>query len=169
MRIHCKEKPPFKKDSVVTFGVTAGTQRLSVEGLIVWIRRASWCSSEYELGVQFRDQRPAIRAALAAMAQYGFVNPGSVPPAPPNSTGASPVGMTVEVEDLYAIMGIPASATDDQIRTAFRALARELHPDVCRDDAAQDKFTQVSKAYAVLRNPDSRKRYDELVLRLRAA
>jgi DnaJ-domain-containing protein 1 len=180
MRVCCKEKPPFKKGGIITFGITAGTQRLPIEGCVVWMRRASWRSSEYELGVQFRDQRPAVRAALAAMAQFGFVATGGASSrAQPGGGGAyaqeaaanagAASSVQVEVEDLYAVMGLQPSATDDQIRSAFRTLARELHPDVSRDDAAQEKFMRVTKAYSVLRDPVTRKRYDELVERLRAA
>src|SRR5580765_89420 len=57
MRVRCKEKPPFQNGGVEMFGITAGTQKLPVEGRIVWIRRASWRSSQYEMGVQFIDQR----------------------------------------------------------------------------------------------------------------
>jgi Tfp pilus assembly protein PilZ len=166
MRVRCKEKPPFQNGGVVAFGITAGTQKLPVEGRIVWIRRASWRSSEYEIGVEFRDQRPAVRAALSTMGRFGFAAGDR---SSSSSRPGSGAGVRVEVEDLYGVLGVSQGATEEQIRTAFRSLARELHPDVSQDEATQEKFLRVTKAYAVLRDPESKKRYDDLLARLNAA
>ena len=61
----------------------------------------------------------------------------------------------------YEILGIPRSASNAQVRQAFRRLARQFHPDVNQGDAnAEEKFKQVNEANSVLADPDSRRKYD---------
>ncbi len=62
--------------------------------------------------------------------------------------------------DLYAILGVAKDATADQIRKAYRDLARKLHPDVNKAPDAQQKFTQVQEAYEVLSDDAKRRQYD---------
>ncbi|GIG27539.1 molecular chaperone DnaJ [Cellulomonas marina] len=63
--------------------------------------------------------------------------------------------------DYYAILGVQRDATPEQIKKAYRKLARELHPDVAGADAgSEERFKDVSRAYDVLGNPDKRRAYD---------
>jgi DnaJ domain len=62
--------------------------------------------------------------------------------------------------NLYAILGVNRSATPNQIKSAYRRLARKYHPDVNADPAASEKFTKITEAYQILSNPESRERYD---------
>lgn len=65
-------------------------------------------------------------------------------------------------KDLYAVLGVARTATQDEIRKTYRRLARRYHPDVNPGDkSAAEKFKEISAAYEVLSNPDKRKLYDE--------
>lgn len=61
--------------------------------------------------------------------------------------------------DYYEILGVPRDATQEQIKKAYRRLARELHPDVAGPEA-EDRFKDVTRAYEVLGNPEKRQAYD---------
>jgi molecular chaperone DnaJ len=64
------------------------------------------------------------------------------------------------IRDLYEILGIPRTATQDEIRKAYRRLARELHPDSSGDPATEERFKEVTAAYEILSDPNKRERYD---------
>ncbi|MDQ3621635.1 MAG: DnaJ domain-containing protein, partial [Verrucomicrobiota bacterium] len=71
--------------------------------------------------------------------------------------------MPVQYKDYYASLGLQKNATQDEIRKAFRKLARQYHPDVSKDKAAAEtKFKEINEAYEVLGDPEKRKKYDEL-------
>jgi DnaJ-class molecular chaperone len=64
-------------------------------------------------------------------------------------------------QDLYAILGVKRTASNDEIRRAYRRLAKDLHPDQNKNDKkSEEKFKRVSAAFAVLGSPEKRKRYD---------
>ncbi|MEM0915871.1 MAG: J domain-containing protein [Planctomycetota bacterium] len=62
--------------------------------------------------------------------------------------------------DYYAVLGIERSATEDDIKRAFRDLARKYHPDVNDSDGAQERFVEIQEAYAVLSDAEKRAAYD---------
>ncbi len=71
--------------------------------------------------------------------------------------------MPVEFKDYYAILGVPRDASEEDIKKAFRKLARRYHPDVARDKkAAEEKFKEINEAYEVLSDPAKRRKYDTL-------
>jgi curved DNA-binding protein len=71
--------------------------------------------------------------------------------------------MPVQYKDYYESLGIPRTATADEIKKSFRKLARLYHPDVAKDKKkAEEKFKEINEAYEVLSDADKRKKYDEL-------
>ena len=77
--------------------------------------------------------------------------------------------MAVGSRDYYEVLGVPRTASADEIRRAYRKLAREYHPDLNKESGAEDRFKEVSEAYDVLRDSDSRTRYDRVGPNWRAA
>jgi curved DNA-binding protein len=71
--------------------------------------------------------------------------------------------MPVEFQDYYSTLGVSREATEDEIKKAFRKLARIHHPDVAADKStAEAKFKEINEAYEVLGDPEKRRKYDQL-------
>jgi molecular chaperone DnaJ len=62
--------------------------------------------------------------------------------------------------DYYEVLGVPRSADADDVKRAFRRLARQYHPDVNREDGAEERFKEINEAYEVLSDSEKRARYD---------
>src|SRR5512142_644899 len=62
--------------------------------------------------------------------------------------------------DFYEILGVGRNASNDEIKAAFRKLARQYHPDVNKEDGAEEKFKEINEAYGVLSDAEKRARYD---------
>jgi curved DNA-binding protein len=77
--------------------------------------------------------------------------------------------MAVEYKDYYEVLGLPRDASQDDIRRAYRKLARRFHPDLNQESDAEERFKEVSEAYEVLSDPEKRERYDDLGTRWRSA
>jgi len=68
----------------------------------------------------------------------------------------------MEFKDYYDILGVKPGATDAEIKSAYRKLARKYHPDVSKEGGAEDKFKSVNEAYEALKEPSRRRAYDQL-------
>ncbi len=67
----------------------------------------------------------------------------------------------MEYKDYYAILGVPRDASPEEIKRAYKKLARKYHPDVSKEPNAEEKFKEINEAYAVLSDPEKRKIYDQ--------
>ena len=68
----------------------------------------------------------------------------------------------MKYKDYYRILGVARSATGEDIKKAYRKLARKYHPDVSKDPEGEEKFKEVAEAYETLKNPEKRAAYDQL-------
>ena len=70
--------------------------------------------------------------------------------------------MTTRTKDYYALLGVDPGATTEQIKKAYRKLAKQYHPDVNNSPDAADRFREITEAYDTLTDTDRRRRYDRL-------
>lgn len=68
----------------------------------------------------------------------------------------------MQYKDYYAVMGVNKESTQDEIKRAYRRLARKYHPDVSKEENAEARFKEVGEAYEVLKDPEKRAAYDQL-------
>jgi curved DNA-binding protein len=67
----------------------------------------------------------------------------------------------VEYKDYYQTLGVPRSASQQDVQKAYRKLARKLHPDISKAPDAEAKFKEITEAYEVLKDPEKRRKYDQ--------
>ncbi|MBQ7154630.1 MAG: DnaJ domain-containing protein [Synergistaceae bacterium] len=68
----------------------------------------------------------------------------------------------MQYKDYYKILGVPRDAKPDEIRKAYRKLAKQYHPDVNKEAGAEEKYKEINEAYEVLKDPAKREKYDTL-------
>ena len=67
----------------------------------------------------------------------------------------------MDKKDYYEVLGLSKGASDEEIKRAFRKLAKQYHPDVNKEPGAEEKFKEIGEAYAVLSDPQKKAQYDQ--------
>jgi len=167
MRVKGSGKCSVEVGQSLPLVISNGGQTVRVQGEVVWVRKPTFGSGAFQVGVRFRDVRASLAAAIEQMAKFGCVNTssfGATMGAEPGASGAgAQQAAKVEVENLYAVLGVQPTADDGEIRKAFHKLAMQFHPDRNRTEGAAEKFESINKTYLVLKDPDKRRKYDELL------
>jgi hypothetical protein len=161
MRIRRPGRPITTVGSVEKFVIAAGAAPLVLRGRVVWSRRSALLSRTHELGVQFLNVDKSMSDRLVHIGQFGF-DAGDPAEANPDAKHNRRILASIEVEDLYEILGVSPETGPDDISRAYRLLVRRWHPDVCKEAGAGEQMVRISKAYRILRDHDLRRRYDEM-------
>lgn len=136
-----------------SYTFTDGKHTVEVQGSVKWVRNGSKFARRSEVGVEFVKLDHAVRDAILRLAVQGQLGMSSKP--------GSAAMVEVGVPNLYAMLGVIHCASNDEIKSAYRVACRHWHPDVNNSPEAAQRFDELSKAYSVLKDPDTRARYDE--------
>lgn len=164
MKIRSKGKPDVIMGQSNQFVLKTSKQKLTVTGIVAWVRRHSMLSKQYEIGIRFTDSRAGMREALIAFAKFGFVGPDHGTKTQSGSSKRVVAKASIVVENHYKVLGVERTATEEEVRRAFWALAKAYHPDNNSDPAAEVKFRKINEAHEVLRDTDKRKCFDQMLL-----
>jgi len=160
MRIRRPGKPHAVAGAVEKFVIVAGSGPLCLQGKVVWVRGPGLLSNVHEYGVQFMGLDASLKERLAHIGEYGFDAGPALESQVERATRK--IIASIEVEDLYPILGVRPEASQEELGAAYRTLVRRWHPDVCKEPDAEEQLSRVSKAYRVLRDPELRSRYDQM-------
>ncbi|PIU50158.1 MAG: cytochrome C biogenesis protein, partial [Desulfobacterales bacterium CG07_land_8_20_14_0_80_52_14] len=70
--------------------------------------------------------------------------------------------MAITYKDYYETLGVSQNASQEEIQRAYRKLARKYHPDINKGAGSEDKFKEINEAHEVLKDPEKRRKYDQL-------
>lgn len=169
-RLRALKRPPLKTGQTHEIVLRAGGQQVRVAARVQWVKRTRLVPARYELGFLIVDHRTGIGVAVQQLGQFGCIGgpvdadqSGAPSPAagnqPPRGQGIS---AAVQLEDLYALLGVQEQVSADELKRAYRTLARTVHPDHSTAPDAAAQFDRIAKAYAILGDPTRRKWYDDM-------
>ncbi|MHC5024227.1 MAG: DnaJ domain-containing protein [Planctomycetota bacterium] len=170
MRVACTGKPPVKVGQIQKIRIKGNRASVVVTGKVIWVRRTRF--RKYDTGIQFIAMKPAVAGAIDQLARFGFIRQNQERLDDLTGTGSGrsasarqrrggrSIRASIDLPDYYALLDVPADASQDEIREAYRKLARIYHPDVNREDVGQAKFIEINEAYEILKDPERRMTYD---------
>lgn len=165
LRLSSGKKFPFKQGEIHQLVLRADAQQVRVMARAQWVKRASLLPPRFEAGFLIVDPRPGVGVAVLQMGQFGCAATESVDATSTEEARRQTmpkIRAAVELEDLYAVLGVEADADGSAIKRAYRKLAQTHHPD--RSDAADaaEVFDRIAKAYSVLGDAQRRRWYDQM-------
>jgi len=147
-RVVTRSEPNVRAGHVFEIAIACDGQRVFVLSRVAWTRKID--KDLWNIGLHFFDSDARARMDLERLLDRC-------------AAGRELLPTSVEVEDLYAVLGVPRESSLDQIRSAYRKLARQFHPDHAPGEDASRRFSRISKSYMVLRDESLRRRYDQLL------
>lgn len=147
-RIVTRTEPTVRAGHVFEIAIACDGERVFMLSRVAWTRKID--KDLWNIGLHFFDSDARARMDLEKLLDRC-------------AAGRELLSTSVEVEDLYAVLGVPRESSLDQIRTAYRNLARKFHPDHAPDEESSRRFARISKSYMVLRDESLRRRYDQLL------
>jgi len=147
-RVVTRSEPNVRAGHVFEIAIACDGERVFMLSRVAWTRKID--KDLWNIGLHFFDSDARSRMDLEKLLDRC-------------AAGRELLPTSVEVEDLYAVLGVPRESSLDQIRTAYRNLARKFHPDHAPDEESSRRFSRISKSYMVLRDESLRRRYDQLL------
>lgn len=147
-RIVTRTEPTVRAGHVFEIAIACDGERVFMLSRVAWTRKID--KDLWNIGLHFFDSDARARMDLEKLLDRC-------------AAGREMLPTSAEVEDLYAVLGVSRESTLDQIRTAYRNLARKFHPDHAPDEESSRRFARISKSYMVLRDESLRRRYDQLL------
>ncbi|MBX3388664.1 MAG: DnaJ domain-containing protein [Phycisphaeraceae bacterium] len=147
-RVVTRSEPSVRAGHVFEIAIACDGARVFVLSRVAWTRKID--KDLWNIGLHFFDADSRTRTDLERLLDRC-------------ASGREMLPTSMEVEDLYAVLGVPREATLEQIRAAYRRLARQFHPDHSPDEDSSRRFARISKSYMVLRDESLRRRYDQIL------
>lgn len=175
-RLRCTGKTTAAPGQVVQLTIHSNEQKLRVTARILRVQRRGFRS--HEIGLAFVDLKPGLAAVLEGFARFGFIAPSAgnagqaaaTPPWAAEQPGQAPpvsdksrkrvLRAILEVPNPYEQLEVAPTATDEDIKAAYRRIARSCHPDVNQGPEAAARFIACTQAYELLVDPEARRFYD---------
>lgn len=167
MRLSCDKKPPVVVGQVYTTKISFDDGAMPLKVQVRWIKRRGL--KKFELGLHFVGVKGAAVNVLDAIAKFGMASAAKKSQDASSSAGragqkkkSGRTGVSADLPDYYAVMGLRPDATAAQIKASYRKLAVTWHPDRCDAPDAMDRFEQLHAAYEVLSDPKRRESYTQM-------
>lgn len=153
MRVAVAGRCPFKVGQALPIKLKTPNGTLALRARAVWRRRTGLLGG-YQIGFNFDGITPQQSMALGTIARFGFIAASDVSAPQSASKQASPGPVQVEASivlaEYYECLGLEPDATPEQIKIAYRKLARQYHPDVAPGEENKQKFLELRQAYDLL-------------------
>jgi DnaJ-domain-containing protein 1 len=147
-RIVTRTEPSVRAGHVFEIALSCEDVKVFVLARVAWTRKVD--KTLWNIGLHFFDADSQAKADMERLLDHC-------------AGGRELLPTTVEIEDLYAVLGVARESSLEQIRSAYRRLARQFHPDHAPDQESSRQFSRISKSYMVLRDESLRRRYDQLL------
>ena len=150
MRIAVSGRCRIKIGQVVPIKLKTPSGMMVLSARAVWRRRTGLLGG-HQVGFNFDSITPQQSVALGTIARFGFVAGSEVVSDTPSNT-ASPaqVEASIVLAEYYKRLGLEPSASGDEIKAAYRQLARKYHPDVAPGEENRQKFMELREAYDLI-------------------